>query len=42
MAGLKLYGKNPNIAPASAVINTIAIIGEPFNVNIINKEITWN
>lgn len=38
-AGLKLYGKNPNIAPASAVINTIAIIGEPFKVNIINKEI---
>ena len=31
--------KIPEIAPPKAVINTIAINGEPFNVNIINNDI---
>ena len=39
LAGAKLNGKNPTNAPANAVINTIAIIGEPFNTNIISKDI---
>ena len=39
LAGLKLYGKNPEIAPPNAVISTIAITGEPFNVNIISNDI---
>ena len=38
-AGAKLNGKNPTNAPASAVINNIATIGESFNTNIINNEI---
>ena len=37
-AGLKLYGKNPIIAPANAVIKIIAISGDSFNENIINKD----
>ena len=37
-AGEKLNGKNPTNAPASAVINIIATIGEPFNTNIINND----
>lgn len=37
-AGLKLYGKNPSIAPAKAVINTVAITGDPFNEKIIIKD----
>ena len=39
LAGLKLNGKNPVIAPANAVINTMAIIGEPFNAKMIKSEI---
>ena len=39
LAGLKLYGKNPTKAPDKAVINITHINGEPFNENIINKEI---
>ena len=39
LAGLKLKGKNPTIAPASAVINKIAIRGDSFNVKIIISEI---
>ena len=38
-AGEKLKGKNPTNPPASAVIKTTAISGEPFNINIINSEI---
>lgn len=38
LAGEKLKGKNPTSAPANAVINRIAINGEPFNTNIIIKE----
>ena len=37
-AGLKLKGKNPTIAPPSAVINKTAISGEWFSVNIINND----
>ena len=37
-AGLKLYGKNPNIAPDKAVTNKIEIRGEPFKAKIISKE----
>lgn len=37
-AGLKLNGRNPTIAPAKAVINTIAINGEPFNANTIRSD----
>ena len=37
-AGLKLNGKNPTSAPANAVIKTIAINGEPFNANTINRD----
>ena len=33
-----MYGKNPIIEPASAVINTIDIIGESFVANIINND----
>src|SRR5699024_8678064 len=39
LAGEKLNGKNPTKAPASAVINNIAIIGESLSTNIINNEI---
>ena len=39
LAGLKLNGKNPTIAPANAVINKMAISGELFNVKIIINEI---
>ncbi len=39
LAGLKLNGKNPTIAPASAVINIIAISGDSFSANIINSDI---
>ena len=38
-AGLKLNGIKPIKAPAKAVINIIAIIGEPFNAKIINNDI---
>ena len=38
-AGAKLNGKNPTNAPANAVINKIATIGESFNTKIINSEI---
>ena len=38
-AGLKLNGRKPLSAPASAVINKIAIIGEPFKANIISIDI---
>ena len=38
LAGLKLYGKNPTIAPAKAVIRIIAIIGDWFIVNTIIRE----
>ena len=38
MAGLKLNGRNPAKAPAKAVINNIAIIGEPFKANIISND----
>ena len=38
-AGAKLNGKNPTKAPASAVISSIATIGESFNTNMINSEI---
>lgn len=38
LAGAKLNGKNPTNAPASAVINKIATIGESFNTNMINNE----
>ncbi len=38
LAGLKLNGKNPTIAPLNAVINKMAINGDLFKVNIINKE----
>ena len=38
-AGLKLYGRNPTIAPARAVINIIAINGDSFKENIISIEI---
>ena len=38
LAGLKLNGKNPTNAPAKAVINTIAISGDPFRANTINKD----
>ena len=38
LAGLKLYGKNPTIAPASAVINTIAINGDSLSENIIKSD----
>ena len=38
-AGAKLNGKNPTNAPASAVINIIGTIAEPFNKNIINNDI---
>ena len=38
LAGLKLNGKKPTIAPAKAVIKIIASIGEPFKENIINKD----
>ena len=37
-AGLKLNGKNPNIAPANAVIKIIANNGELFIVNINIKD----
>ena len=37
-AGLKLNGRNPTKEPSNAVINKMAISGEPFNVNIINNE----
>lgn len=37
-AGLKLYGKKPTIPPANAVINIIAINGDPFNANTINND----
>ena len=33
-----MNGKNPTIAPANAVINTIAISGELFNENIISND----
>ena len=39
LAGLKLNGKNPTNAPAKAVIKIIEIKGEPFNENIIIKDI---
>ena len=39
LAGAKLNGKNPTNAPASAVISSIATIGESFNTNMINNEI---
>ena len=39
LAGLKLNGKNPTIAPPKAVISKIAISGELLSVNIINSEI---
>lgn len=38
-AGAKLNGKNPTKAPANAVINKIDTNGDPFNTNIINREI---
>ena len=38
LAGLKLKGKKPTIAPPSVAINIIAIIGEEFNVKIISNE----
>ena len=38
-AGAKLNGINPIKAPANAVTNNIAIIGDSFNTNIINNEI---
>ena len=34
-----MYGKNPTIEPANAVINTIAIRGDSFNAKIINRDI---
>ncbi len=37
-AGLKLNGKNPVNAPASAVISNIAIKGESFSENIIRSD----
>lgn len=37
-AGLKLNGKNPVIAPPSAVISKTEIIGDWFNVKIISNE----
>ena len=37
-AGLKLNGKNPTIAPASAVISTIANKGEPFKAKTIRRD----
>ena len=39
LAGLKLKGKNPTMAPPNAVISKIAINGDWFKVKIINKEI---
>lgn len=38
LAGLKLNGKNPISAPASAVTRSIAIIGEQFSENIISSD----
>ena len=38
LAGVKLNGKNPTNAPASAVISTIDINDDPFNTNITNNE----
>ena len=38
LAGLKLNGKNPTIAPPSAAINKIAINGDWLSVNIISNE----
>ena len=37
-AGLKLKGRNPTILPVNAVINIIAINGEPFNANTISRD----
>ena len=37
-AGLKLYGKNPTIAPDKAVIKIIDINGDLFKEKIINKD----
>lgn len=37
-AGLKLYGKNPTIPPANAVIKIIGHIVAPFNAKIINND----
>ena len=38
LAGLKLNGKNPTIAPPNAAINKVAINGELLRVKIINNE----
>lgn len=38
LAGLKLNGKKPTIAPPNAAINKTAISGDLLRVKIINKE----
>ena len=38
LAGLKLNGKNPTIAPPNAAIKSTAIKGDLLSVKIINKE----
>ena len=42
LAGLKLYGRNPTIAPANAVVSIIAIIGDWFSENTIMSDIQDN
>lgn len=39
LAGLKLNGKNPTIAPPNAVISKTAISGDLFKVKIISSDI---
>lgn len=38
LAGLKLNGKNPTIAPPNAAIKSTAMSGDLFRVKMINKE----